>query len=535
MTTHRTEDLAAGDVTTWLRNEATELVTNKVYADGMGPTYGYTPDGRLSRRTWARGVTTDYSYDGQGRLLSKTYSDATPNVSLSYDRLGHTLSAVCVGVSTNLYAYNRLGQLTNEMQNGTTIARTYDVLGRPTGYVIGDGAAVGSAVSYGYDTLERFASVSSGTNVFAYSYLPGSSLVSGMTANTGHAWERIYEPDRDLIATVHNRYGDRTISRFDYTNDEIGRRIARVDSGEAFDETGFERYEYDARSQLLAARRYEGADTDDLSHPDPSRTFAYAYDACGNRLSESAPDGVHVFAANTLNQTVSRDGIPLSYDADGKIFAYEWDGENRLVSATGAQHALRFRYDYAGRLVERMEDNSPVRRIWDDYAVISEDRNGDMTRYVWGLDLSGTRQRAGGVGGLLSVSDGRSIRFPAFDANGNASAWTVSPSEVVLTREYGPFGPISLADEPGFQTMPAVLALGSVEYLHRHLLPRFTGWASRDINEANGGPNLYAFCRNDPINRYDVFGLNPARLHTIKDSIVMEECGHIEFNEIQRR
>lgn len=40
--------------------------------------------------------------------------------------------------------------------------------------------------------------------------------------------------DRDLIATVHNRFGNRTISRFDYTNDEIGRRIARADSGEAF-------------------------------------------------------------------------------------------------------------------------------------------------------------------------------------------------------------------------------------------------------------------------------------------------------------
>ena len=30
---------AAGDVTRWLRDEATGLVTNKVYADGKGPRY----------------------------------------------------------------------------------------------------------------------------------------------------------------------------------------------------------------------------------------------------------------------------------------------------------------------------------------------------------------------------------------------------------------------------------------------------------------------------------------------------------------
>ena len=528
------------DVTRWLYDEATGLLTNKVYADGTGPSYEYDAEGRVARRTWARGVVTEYGYDEWGDLASVDYSDATPSVRYGRDGLGRLLSAVVEGVSTNRYERNRYGEVVREEQNGAVLTRDWDVFGRTAGYALGGAgvspADLGAAVEYAYDSLGRFASVTAGTNVFSYSYLPGTALLSGMSSSSGFRWEREYETSRDRIVSVRNAFGNRSIARFDYENDPLGRRVLRADSGEAFDGPGFERYEYDARSQLLAARRYEGADTDDLSHLDPSRTFAYAYDACGNRLSESAPDGVHVFAANALNQTVSRDGIPLSYDADGNlvsdgIFAYEWDGENRLVSATGAQHALRFRYDYAGRLVERMEDNSPVRRIWDDYAVISEDRNGDMTRYVWGLDLSGTRQRAGGVGGLLSVSDGRSIRFPAFDANGNASAWTVSPSEVVLTREYGPFGPISLADEPGFQTMPAVLALGSVEYLHRHLLPRFTGWASRDINEANGGPNLYAFCRNDPINRYDVFGLNPARLHTIKDSIVMEECGHIEFME----
>ncbi len=42
-------------------------------------------------------------------------------------------SAIVPGVSTNYYAYSIHGQLTNEVQNGVSIARTYDSLNRPTG------------------------------------------------------------------------------------------------------------------------------------------------------------------------------------------------------------------------------------------------------------------------------------------------------------------------------------------------------------------------------------------------------------------
>ena len=69
---------AAGDVTRWLRDEATGLLTNKVYADGKGPCYDYTHDGKLATRTWARGIVTTYSYDDNGSLTNTVYSDGTP-------------------------------------------------------------------------------------------------------------------------------------------------------------------------------------------------------------------------------------------------------------------------------------------------------------------------------------------------------------------------------------------------------------------------------------------------------------------------
>ena len=51
-------DAGTADLTTWKYDEATGLLTNKLYADNKGPSYTYTADGRLSTRTWARG--TDY-------------------------------------------------------------------------------------------------------------------------------------------------------------------------------------------------------------------------------------------------------------------------------------------------------------------------------------------------------------------------------------------------------------------------------------------------------------------------------------------
>ena len=80
MTTYRTETTnnaaltgsaqtsgqAPGDVTTWLYDAASGTLTQKLYADGHGPSYTYTADGKLATRTWARGVVTIYAYDDIG-------------------------------------------------------------------------------------------------------------------------------------------------------------------------------------------------------------------------------------------------------------------------------------------------------------------------------------------------------------------------------------------------------------------------------------------------------------------------------------
>jgi hypothetical protein len=61
----------------------------KVYADTNGTVYAYTPEGRLATRLWARGISTTYGYDACcGALTNISYSDDTPSVSFTHDRLG---------------------------------------------------------------------------------------------------------------------------------------------------------------------------------------------------------------------------------------------------------------------------------------------------------------------------------------------------------------------------------------------------------------------------------------------------------------
>ena len=116
MTTYHDES-EPGDTTTWLYDPATGLLVQKLYEDGKGPTYTYTPDGKLASRTWARGVVSTYTYDGWGNLTNIVHSDGTPSISMAYDVMGRLVeTSDAAGVTT--FAYDAFSSLTNETVAG---------------------------------------------------------------------------------------------------------------------------------------------------------------------------------------------------------------------------------------------------------------------------------------------------------------------------------------------------------------------------------------------------------------------------------
>ena len=185
--------------------------------------------------------------------------------------------------------------------------------------------------------------------------------------------------------------------------------------------------------------------------------------------------------------------------------------------------------------------NSTTTFLYDGWNLISElgANNSLIRNYVWGSDLSGSAQGAGGVGGLLEVTYSGAATtnaFVAYDGNGNVSALVNAGDGTVLANyDYGPFGEtIRLTGALGkgnpfrFSTKYQDDESDLVYYGYRYYKLSTGRWFSRDpladwafLQEQSKGKteqirqhlakqaNLpdYVFVKNDPEDRSDYLGL----------------------------
>ena len=228
---------------------------------------------------------------------------------------------------------------------------------------------------------------------------------------------------------------------------------------------------------------------------------------------------------------------------------YEWTPRLRLKSVRPKvpEHGDLKRvygYDALGRRIQRQTwefadgawGASPLetrRTVYAGFLPLAEytvETGAPVLRrtYVWGPDLSGGLGGAGGVGGLLAVvahtGPGAGTYLAVSDARGNVAAYVrVQPggaaAEVAATFEYAPFGDTvgqwylddeaehALDGAPRFATKLFDSETGLYYFGYRHYDPKARRWLSRDPLAEAAGPNLYAYCHNDPINNIDPLGL----------------------------
>ena len=139
--------------------------------------------------------------------------------------------------------------------------------------------------------------------------------------------------------------------------------------------------------------------------------------------------------------------------------------------------------------------------------------NTSTIHYYWGKDLSGSFQGAGGVGGLLYLTIDGSTFVPLYDNNGNITHYLDSNGNAVAQYTYDAFGNTIaqsglLANSFRHRYSTKYLDTETCLYYYgcRFFHPIIMRWLNRDPIEEAGGVNLYTFCGNDAINKFDING-----------------------------
>ncbi len=423
------------------------------------------------------------------------------------------------------------------------------------------------------DTAGRFSTVAAKhtppvagqSYAFKYIYETGSRRLIDKIEGRIHTHDNTWEPHRDvLVSKTATKNSDGVVySGHSYLVNSLGQRTSHTAANTGFGSQGSPvpnttAYAYNAAGELVSA---------DASHGGSTYDRHFAYDAIGNRTGSRTGTATSTggtpttYTANSLNQYTAIGSLNPAYDADGNMTSgplpaapaanatLVWDAENRLVAVTRADNTVvYFAYDAQGRRISKQTGNGAMSAyVYDGWNMAGEYSitNGTTTlvmSFTWGLDLSGTLQGAGGVGGLLAVrrhtGPGVGTYYPAYDGNGNITEY-LNSSNYGLRLTYDAFGN-TIAKAGSFSSQPAASLpfrfstkyldgeTGLYYYGYRYYDP-FTGrWPSRDpIGEKghelvrsvalNAGlivgrngyvtpGNLYNFVWNDPISLVDSNG-----------------------------
>lgn len=292
------------DVTTWV-NDPVLGVLEKTDAANETVRYSYLPGGALHTRTWARNVTTTYGHDNAGRLNSVDYSDATPDVSTTYDRLGRPVTITDgSGSRTQTYdgpggAWDKLTYAADSTLGAVSVERGFDAQMREDELQVVQGGQAIASTGLGYhEATGRIGSITHGGSTATYDW---TSTVAGLPVGISYSGAGLVgtrTPDAEgRLDKISWSIGNANVLSHDYTLDSRGRR----EKAEREDGTHWD-YGYNDRGEVTSASHERSDNT-----PLPGRGFGYTFDAIGNRTTATvAPhsNGVQAttYTPNALNQ-----------------------------------------------------------------------------------------------------------------------------------------------------------------------------------------------------------------------------------------
>ena len=522
------------DRTYYYYDSCTQLLKEKCDANGSSVRYEYNSNGLLSKRTWARTTSngadliTSYTYNVFGELTSVSYNDTTPNVSFTRDALGREIGR-SDGAGSHTTAYNAYGEVTTEQHSipNATVSYSYDSWGRQSEIAASSSGSTFYQTSQSYNpaTGQVISASFASSATFTFGYVPGTNLESSIVTSA-FTKTVTYEANRDLPSEIkYLNSGTSLFSpKFNYTYDLLGRATTRVRDYET------NTFAYNPRSEVTSAY--------------VSNTLrTYQYDDAGNR---TLADGIFQHKTNSLNQYTSvGSNYSPTYDADGNQTSYwpalvsntdyaprsiEYDAENRAVlfRDTNNSPLISCEYDAYGRRSRKKtySGNNVIRQTSFLYAgtnLIAEFNQPNPSYstfatnniFFWDPSQPFATRTLATIFSYFDEEDGSGQELHYYTHDLTKNVWNMTSANGYSgdSFHYDAFG--TLLQDHGSEMAHFLFSneyydkeTGLYYYLLRYYNPFDGRWLSKDpIGEA-GGWNLYAFCGNNPVNRWDVNGLS---------------------------
>lgn len=401
--------------------DAANRVKAEVYADGSRLEWDWDLAGNLLVQRDPRGFVTGFEHDALDRLVRLTYTDE-PEATFAYDANSNLVERRD-GTGTYTFEHDPEDRVSAFTQpTGSRYRVQHDGEGNRTAFFFPDG----SCQALTYDPSGRLSQMRTPDGRRTTFHYDAEGLRTRIDRPNGTRTLYEYDLARRLSRVAHlAANGSKVTPDFRLTRDALGNVLNVKD-----EDSPLWTYGYDDLDRLVQA----------VDHV-RGTTSQWAYDAVGNRLSETVDGATTLSRYNALNQLVQMGATRFWYDlagnltrqaGPGSVTGYRFDSRDRLVQVhTSSNQHVHYTYDAVGRMQTRRlgTETRPTRLEWDGW---------DLAREVAPNGLETTYHVPEGE--ILAIKRGSSLYQVHADALGSVRTVTDSTGANVASFDFDVWG-----------------------------------------------------------------------------------------------